>query len=207
MRKLIEKEYDNILKLRDRGNLACQHKAELVPFLEFLVQYFKNEGCINFLEIGLHVGDHFTLVGNIFVKLDKTTTGIGLDLPNQGKWGGHTKDPKKSIQKLQPQFPYNIIIGNSQKPESLGKVKTLLNGNKINFLYIDGDHSYKGCTSDFNMYKELVVPGGLIVLHDIKKFDSKPHIEVHKFWKELKTQYKWHEFSEVKDAGIGVIEV
>ncbi len=36
----------------------------------------------------------------------------------------------------------------------------------INFLFIDGDHSIAGCTSDFEMYSPKIVPGGFIAFHD-----------------------------------------
>ena len=36
----------------------------------------------------------------------------------------------------------------------------------INFLFIDGDHSIKGCTSDFELYSPKIVTGGFIAFHD-----------------------------------------
>jgi hypothetical protein len=39
--------------------------------------------------------------------------------------------------------------------------------NKIDLLYIDGDHSVKGVFADFNMYYKDVKPGGYLILHDI----------------------------------------
>ena len=37
---------------------------------------------------------------------------------------------------------------------------------KIEFLFIDGDHSYEGVKSDFELYSKILTPGGLIVIHD-----------------------------------------
>ena len=37
---------------------------------------------------------------------------------------------------------------------------------KIDFLFIDGDHSIKGCDFDFNNYSSKIVNGGYIVFHD-----------------------------------------
>ncbi len=36
----------------------------------------------------------------------------------------------------------------------------------IEFLWIDGDHSYEGAKMDFDFYSPLVVDGGLIAFHD-----------------------------------------
>ena len=41
-----------------------------------------------------------------------------------------------------------------------------LNLPKLDIVFIDGNHSYKHCLEDFNLVKNLVVPGGLIVFHD-----------------------------------------
>jgi len=40
----------------------------------------------------------------------------------------------------------------------------------VDLLFIDGDHSYEGCRLDFEMYRDLVAPDGLIVFHDICMF-------------------------------------
>jgi predicted O-methyltransferase YrrM len=37
----------------------------------------------------------------------------------------------------------------------------------IDFLFIDGDHTWEGCTSDFMNFYPYVSPGGYIMLHDI----------------------------------------
>jgi MMP 1-O-methyltransferase len=37
---------------------------------------------------------------------------------------------------------------------------------KIDFLFIDGDHSIKGCKTDYELYAHKVVKGGFIAFHD-----------------------------------------
>jgi MMP 1-O-methyltransferase len=37
---------------------------------------------------------------------------------------------------------------------------------KIDFLFIDGDHSIKGCKNDYNLYAHKIVKGGFIAFHD-----------------------------------------
>jgi hypothetical protein len=36
----------------------------------------------------------------------------------------------------------------------------------IDALFIDGDHSVTGCTNDFNLYEDKIVPGGFLAFHD-----------------------------------------
>jgi hypothetical protein len=37
---------------------------------------------------------------------------------------------------------------------------------KIDVLFIDGDHSYKGVKKDFELYSQILSPNGIIILHD-----------------------------------------
>jgi predicted O-methyltransferase YrrM len=68
---------------------------------------------------------------------------------------------KRSKQKIV------AIQGDSHSIDTLNKIKRILNGKKLDFLFIDGDHSYKGVKKDFEMYSPLVRKGGIIAFHDI----------------------------------------
>lgn len=59
-------------------------------------------------------------------------------------------------------------------------------------LFIDGDHSYGGVASDFNMYKEFVATNGVIGFHDICMFPETmgDGNEVGVFWNEVSKLYK-----------------
>lgn len=48
--------------------------------------------------------------------------------------------------------------------------------NSIDTLFIDGDHTYKGCLSDFVVWYSRVKPGGRIIFHDYNR--DKAHIGV-----------------------------
>jgi hypothetical protein len=37
---------------------------------------------------------------------------------------------------------------------------------KIDVLFIDGDHSYKGVKKDFELYSQILSPNGIIIIHD-----------------------------------------
>lgn len=36
----------------------------------------------------------------------------------------------------------------------------------FSFIFIDGDHSYEGLRGDWEAWKSLVAPGGMVALHD-----------------------------------------
>ncbi|CAN2048450.1 hypothetical protein GMMP1_580023 [Candidatus Magnetomoraceae bacterium gMMP-1] len=100
------------------------------------------------------------------------------------------------------------IPGDSHSANTKERLKTLLGGRKIEFLFIDGDHSYNGVRMDFEMYAPLVKQGGLIAFHDILPRPELVKIEVFKLWKELKKKYEFQEIidSHDKKIGIGVIK-
>ncbi|MEO0196406.1 MAG: class I SAM-dependent methyltransferase [candidate division WOR-3 bacterium] len=45
----------------------------------------------------------------------------------------------------------------------------MLGNSKLDFLFIEGNHSYEGVKMDFEMYFPLVRKGGIIAFHDIVK--------------------------------------
>jgi predicted O-methyltransferase YrrM len=93
------------------------------------------------------------------------------------------------------------LQGDSHTPVALGQVKEWLGGGRLDFLFIDGDHSYEGVSRDYAMYGPLVRPGGLIAFHDIvPDFHTRHGLPssscaggVPRFWAELREQ--------VADAG------
>lgn len=107
-----------------------------------------------------------------------------------------------------------LIRADSHSSKTLKIIEGILQGEKIDFLFIDGDHSYEGVKKDFEMYKQLVNSKGLIAFHDIipntKSDYSDPSINVDIFWREIKDMYNHQEFIEdysQNKAGIGVIEL
>jgi predicted O-methyltransferase YrrM len=97
----------------------------------------------------------------------------------------------------------------------LKKIKAILKDNKVDFLFIDADHSYEGVKKDFEMYSPLVRKGGIIAFHDIipdyyAKLEIKPVFSVYKFWNEVKEKYEHLEIVKDKNQngfGIGVLFV
>ena len=58
----------------------------------------------------------------------------------------------------------------------------LVSDKKYGMLLIDGDHSYEGARQDWELYSELVSPGGFVIFHDVLNFDC----GVPKLWDEVK---------------------
>jgi cephalosporin hydroxylase len=106
--------------------------------------------------------------------------------------------------------------GDSSSPEMLQRVNAWLGGDRLDFLFIDGDHSLAGVSADYRIYAPLVAPGGLIAFHDIvpdytTRYGRKTIAcagDVPVFWQQLKAQLpEYQEFvadPEQDGAGIGL---
>jgi cephalosporin hydroxylase len=80
-----------------------------------------------------------------------------------------------------------FIEADSQKPSTLDKVKEILDGRQVDFLFIDGNHEGDIVRSDYAMYSPLVRSGGIIALHDIDVTINESACEgIKELWKELK---------------------
>lgn len=78
--------------------------------------------------------------------------------------------------------------------------------NKIDFLFIDGDHSYDGVKKDFEMYSPLVRKGGIIAFHDALYHADKTE-EVDLYWDyRFRKKYRYVEIKAGENStGIGLI--
>lgn len=104
----------------------------------------------------------------------------------------------------------SLLSGNSHDPGFKTRVARELDGQKADFLFIDGDHTELGVTADYNDYKEFVRPGGLIAFHDIVESQPLPTNQVYHLWKRLKPLATVEEFVNDPDQrgfGIGVLHV
>lgn len=180
-----------------------QVKSEIVALLKILAkskpQYL--------LEIGTARGGTLYL----FTKIaSEDATIISVDLPGgcfgSGYSGGKITYYKSFATRHEK---IHLLRENSHLERTLNTVQNILSGHNLDFLFIDGDHTYTGVKADFEMYSPLVRQGGLIALHDIC-VEPDPTCKVRDYWNEIKDRFNSMEI--VNDphqgwAGIGVIYV
>ena len=124
---------------------------------------------------------------------------IGVDLPGGPYSTGLQLDTHGAT----------MVIGNSHLRMTLDLVREQLAGQLADVLFIDGDHTYAGARADYQAYRQLVRPGGLIVLHDIAPHQNHPSVGVHRLWQEIAWRWPSEEIitqPEEPWAGIGILE-
>lgn len=180
-----------------------QVRSEILRFLKLI----RKNRPKYILEIGTARGGTLFLFSRVAV-LDAVI--ISLDLP-RGHYGGGYQKWKIELFKsfALPKQKIFLIRGSSHDIKSLNKVRKILKNNKLDLLYIDGDHSYEGVKRDFEMYKSLIKKGGIIAFHDIVPIKN-PEFEVDKFWNIIKDLYEYEEIVEDWNqdlAGFGIIKI
>tara|TARA_B100001093_G_C26854879_1_gene1026909 strand:+ start:2416 stop:3174 length:759 start_codon:yes stop_codon:yes gene_type:complete len=177
-----------------------QHKIEILSLIRYAMEYEPETIC----EIGTAGGGTNFLLSQCFNKTKKVA-GIDLIMKNQHKLKFYTSN-----------IEHCYIRRDSTCPQTIGQIKNFFANDGIDFLFIDGDHSYEGVKRDFELYSPFVNENGLIIFHDIIP-DYKTKLnqdtgryagDVPVFWNEVKKNYKHQEFVENKDQdglGIGLI--
>lgn len=179
-----------------------QVREEFVKLLEV----FRENNPKYIMEVGTANGGTLFCISKL---APSDATVVSIDLPG-GRFGGgypqwKTKFYKsfaKSGQKL------HLLRADSHKEETLERTQEILDGHKLDFLFIDGDHTYEGVKKDFEMYSPLVREEGIIAFHDIAIHPVESECFVHDLWVEICQKDK--SLSIIKDeeqgwAGIGVL--
>jgi methyltransferase family protein len=95
-----------------------------------------------------------------------------------------------------------LVTGDSRAAELQRRL-----ADRYDAVFIDGDHGYRGCRSDFELAKSRNAK--LVGLHDI--VDSDWHADarccVSRLWRELAGEYRTEEKAKGDWGGIGVVRM
>jgi cephalosporin hydroxylase len=178
--------------IHEHGGL--QKDTELSGFLAVLLD-FQPEVVV---EIGSDAG------GTLWAwrQLGSVRRVIGVDLPRAGFSTG---------AELQ-EHDAEVVHGDSHDVATLEALTKLLDGDVVDLLFIDGDHTYQGVKADWEMYHPLVRRGGIVAFHDVLHHPGHPLVEVGEAYQRILRDHGY-EHEEIIDAldpgwgGIGVVHV
>jgi len=154
------------------------------------------------LEIGTANGGTFYVWSRF---IDSCDTLVSLDLPGGDFGGGYEANKIDLYRQLDDSKEMTFIRDNSHS-EAVCEHAAEAAGGRVDFLFIDGDHTYDGVKQDFEMYSELVSEDGIIALHDI--VNDNEEIDVPRFWDEIEAEYDTEKFVDLPNwGGIGVVKL
>ena len=152
-------EYENSEEtLKPLPMFGCQQvRAELKEFGQVLLDHpWNGQG------VGVEIGLGFYGSTHMFWKnfFEKTVT-IEFE-PARVRWF------KEHVSQHYGYFPLaqgsHLIVNHSFTPQAVGKLYNFTDS--IDFLFIDGDHTYQAVMTDWLLYSPLVKRGGIIAFHD-----------------------------------------
>jgi len=164
--------YSLIRNMRPKKVLVIGSKYGFIPAICALACRDNDQGVVDFVDANYDVE---------------------LSTDRKRHWGGvgfwKKVDPAKHFGKFELENYITIHLMSTDKFYQKNSTK------KWQYLYLDGDHSYKGVKHDFGMFWPRLTKGGYILLHDIYSDSSIMkelgdfNFGVGKLWKELKQKY------------------
>lgn len=194
-------DFDGVDALLD---FAFSHEAALITpaqirsEIDTLLRHLQAAAPRRILEIGTANGGSLFLWTRIAAPDAHL---ISLDLPG-GQFGDGYARWKRPLYRSFARGSQRITLiqDDSHLDRSLEAIRAQLGGEPLDFLFIDGDHTYAGVRRDFEMYSPLVRSGGLVAFHDIASHND-PTCQVDRFWNELKPHHDCTEILASPSAG------
>jgi cephalosporin hydroxylase len=124
---------------------------------------------ITYLEIGAFAGGSASLVSSH----SNVTKVISVDLGQPI----NPSIPIRNVNKFKNEnCKYDYIQGNSQDKNTIDEVFNMVD--KVDILFIDGNHSKNGVIRDFENYSSLVKKGGYILFDDYMDSQFSPEVKI-----------------------------
>ena len=123
--------------------------------LKFILERFIELQPTAFMMVGPGPLHDFNLFKNL---MPEGSLAMGIDYRVYLEW--------LAVPDLTSPYKLWLIPTGSDNPVSEERVSTILNGRKLDLLFIDGDHSEYFVQNDWDRYSKFVRPGGMVVFHD-----------------------------------------
>jgi predicted O-methyltransferase YrrM len=144
---------------------------------------------------------------------------ISIDLP-QGPFGGGYPGWRAPLYRsfAGPGQRLELLRADSHAAETGDALERLLAGRRIDYAFIDGDHTYDGVRRDFELCRRFAAPDAVVAFHDIAPVPNPEWVAsaaaapgdgaVREFWEEVRQRYDHAEFindTAQEGYGIGVL--
>ena len=187
-------DLDNSLSITENFGIQ-QVKLEIHKFIDVLLKQKKLNNCLE-IGLGAYGSTHFLwrLIFEKTITIEYQKYRVFRFTENMNRF-----NKKFVLNDLKSRF----VFGKSHDTASVEKVDKVLDGEKTDLLFIDGDHNYKNVLCDWLLYKNFVAKGGIIAFHDCVANDD--GYGVPKLLKKIKSfdgNIKLHNIIDSKNFGI-----
>ncbi|MBM3400839.1 MAG: class I SAM-dependent methyltransferase [Bacteroidetes bacterium] len=189
-----------------RRHFSTIGPSQVMKEITKLFELIKSENPKVVLEIGTDKG------GTLYLWCQaaaEDATIVSIDLSSRRRYSPRRRDLYAKFVKSVHQ-KLHFLPFSSHEQSTVDKACALFGNKKIDYLFIDGDHTYEGVKQDYIMFSPLVKTGGLIAFHDIKTV--RPDCGVREVWEEVTKDMVKENYWEYAEndygplgAGIGVI--
>lgn len=128
------------------------------PYVADVLRAFRLlQGKRFYLEIGIFDRGNLAYVASL---LADDAVLIGIDIED---------DPHRDAllrAALKPGQSYHPVIASSRSPQAVDAVRAILGGNRLDAIFIDGDHTAYGALADYALYEQFVANDGVFLFHD-----------------------------------------
>jgi predicted O-methyltransferase YrrM len=144
---------------------------------------------------------------------------VSIDLPHGPFGGGYPPWRIPLYESFSgPRQELRLLRVDSHAPSTADLLAHVLGERRIDYAFIDGDHTYDGVRQDFELCRRFAAPDAMIAFHDIAPRPNPEWIEtaqaladdaaVRGFWEQVKQRFAHDEFLRDPDQagyGIGVL--
>lgn len=178
------------------------HSYQNADELEIALRVVKKFAPKVIVEIGIANGASLAS----WAEIAKPDIAIGIDPLNNPK----TMQQEMSLGKLIHDYNLKIIPHIDRAPEAHEKLIELLDGRKIDFLFIDAEHRYDDVRYDYYEYVKYLNHPSIVGFHDVyfseHIFDSGSQVSA--LWERLKRQnIDYDEIHFHSTMGIGILHI
>lgn len=142
-----------------------------------------------------------------WARLPKIATLVSVDLPST--WHGVADGVREARKSWRDWMPADVefvdVDLDSGKPFTTQLVQEITG--PIDFLFIDGDHTYDGVRTDWLLWSPLVRPGGLVAFHDTWPNHDRHEPGVVRWVDELRHHLPSTEWTDPDGVGICAFRV
>ena len=110
--------------------------------------------------------------------IDSVERAISVNLPRD-------LTPPAFLDRALPGVETHFVRGDSHTDAAYEAVVRRLDGDTVDLLFIDGDHTFEGVREDFERYAPLLSEDGLVAFHDIVTIERDTWNQVDEFWATL----------------------